>query len=80
MCIRDRLPDDEGSKLNACVDETFRFWRDGQSQKLTQLLFCDLSTPKTDGTFDAYNDVKNKLMAKEMCIRDRGRTAPIPKR
>src|SRR5699024_2209319 len=45
------LPDDPGSKVNACVEEIYRHWEDGKEKKLTQLVFCDLSTPKTDGTF-----------------------------
>lgn len=62
--MNELLPDNEGSKLNACVDEVFRFWENGKAEKHTQLLFCDLSTPKNDGTFDVYNDVKNKLLAR----------------
>lgn len=58
------LPDDPGSKVNACVGEIYRFWRDNQEKKLTQLVFCDLSTPKTDGTFSVYNDIRDKLIAK----------------
>lgn len=58
------LPDEQESKVNACVEEVYRFWEEGKEQKLTQLLFCDLSTPKIDGSFSVYNDVKNKLIAK----------------
>lgn len=58
------LPDEPGSKVNACVNEVYRFWVEGKEQKLTQLLFCDLSTPKNDGTFSVYNDVRDKLVAK----------------
>ncbi len=58
------LPDEPESKVNACVNEVYRFWEEGKEQKLTQLLFCDLSTPKNDGTFSVYNDVRDKLVAK----------------
>jgi len=57
------LPDHEESKVNACVDNIFRFWRDHRDKKLTQLVFCDLSTPKNDGNFNVYDDVRKKLMA-----------------
>lgn len=58
------LPDEPESKVNACVNEVYRFWEEGKEKKLTQLLFCDLSTPKNDGTFSVYNDVRDKLIAK----------------
>ena len=58
------LPDDPGSKVNACVEEIYRHWEEGKEKKLTQLVFCDLSTPKTDGTFSVYNDIRDKLLAK----------------
>ncbi len=58
------LPDEPESKVNVCVNEVYRFWEEGKEQKLTQLLFCDLSTPKNDGTFSVYNDVRDKLIAK----------------
>ncbi len=58
------LPDEPESKINACVEEVYRFWDEGREKKLTQLLFCDLSTPKADGTFSVYNDVRDKLVAK----------------
>ena len=58
------LPDEPESKVNACVDKVYRFWEEGKEQKLTQLLFCDLSTPKNDGTFSVYNDVRDKLIAR----------------
>lgn len=58
------LPDEPESKVNACVEEVYRFWEEGRKEKLTQLLFCDLSTPKKDGTFSVYNDVREKLIAK----------------
>lgn len=49
---------------NACVEEVYNFWEQGQEKRLTQLVFCDLSTPKTDGSFSVYNDVRDKLIAK----------------
>ncbi len=58
------LPDDPNSKLNACVDNVFRIWQDGTPDKLTQLLFCDMSTPKSDGTFNVYDDIRTKLEAR----------------
>ena len=58
------LPDEPESKVNACVEEVWKFWENGKEKKLTQLVFCDLSTPKNDGTFSVYNDVRKKLMAK----------------
>ena len=57
------LPDDPDSKLNACVRNVLRIWEEGKADKLTQLLFCDLSTPKSDGTFNVYDDIKAKLVA-----------------
>ena len=57
------LPDDPNSKLNACVNNIFRIWQDGRADKLTQLVFCDLSTPKNDATFNVYDDIKKKLIA-----------------
>ena len=57
------LPDDPASKLNACVRNVLQIWEDGREQKLTQLLFCDLSTPKNDGQFNVYDDIKTKLQA-----------------
>ena len=56
------LPDDPNSKLNACVRNVLRIYEEGQSEKLTQLLFCDLSTPKNDGTFNVYDDIRAKLI------------------
>ena len=58
------LPDEPGSKINVCVEEVYKFWTEGREKKLTQLLFCDLSTPKNDGTFSVYNDIRDKLIAK----------------
>ena len=57
------LPDDPASKLNACVRNVLQIWEDGREQKLTQLLFCDLSTPKNDGQFNVYDDIRKKLVA-----------------
>ena len=57
------LPDDPDSKLNACVWNVLRIWEEGKADKLTQLLFCDLSTPKGDGTFNVYEDIRDKLLA-----------------
>ena len=57
------LPDDPGSKVNACVENVLRIWEEGKENKLTQLLFCDLSTPKNDGSFNIYDDIKGKLLA-----------------
>ena len=57
------LPDDPGSKLNVCVRNVLKIWEEGKEQKLTQLLFCDLSTPKNDGNFNVYDDIRKKLIA-----------------
>ena len=57
------LPDDPNSKLNVCVRNMLRIWEEGKDQKLTQLLFCDLSTPKNDGSFNVYDDIRKKLVA-----------------
>ncbi|MCD8225401.1 MAG: SNF2-related protein [Clostridiales bacterium] len=57
------LPDDPNSKLNACVNNVLRIWEEGKEKKLTQLLFCDLSTPKKDGSFNVYDDIRSKLIA-----------------
>lgn len=56
------LPDDSGSKVNACVSNVLRIWEEGKEERLTQLLFCDLSTPKNDGTFNVYDDIRSKLI------------------
>lgn len=58
------LPDFEGSKLNACVNEMFNTWEKGKEKRLTQLFFCDLSTPKNDGNFSVYDDIRKKLIEK----------------
>ena len=57
------LPDDPNSKLNVCVQNVLKIWEEGKEQKLTQLLFCDLSTPKNDGNFNVYEDIRKKLIA-----------------
>ena len=57
------LPDDPNSKLNVCVRNVLKIWEEGKDQKLTQLLFCDLSTPKNDGNFNVYDDIRKKLVA-----------------
>ena len=57
------LPDDPDSKLNVCVRNVLKIWEEGKDQKLTQLLFCDLSTPKNDGNFNVYEDIRKKLVA-----------------
>jgi len=62
--MNELLPDYPDSKVNACVEEVYQFWEQGREKRLTQLLFCDLSTPKTDGSFSVYNDVRDKLIAK----------------
>lgn len=60
--INDMLPDFEGSKINACVDNIYRIWEENADKKSAQLVFCDLSTPKNDGTFSVYNDIRKKLI------------------
>lgn len=58
------LPDDPNSKVNACVDNVYRIWEEYADTKATQLVFCDLSTPKNDGTFNVYDDIREKLIAR----------------
>ena len=58
------LPDDPNSKVNACIDNVYRIWKEYADTKATQLVFCDLSTPKNDGTFNIYDDVREKLVAR----------------
>ena len=58
------LPDDPNSKVNACVDNVYRIWEEHADTKATQLVFCDLSTPKNDGTFNVYDDIREKLIAR----------------
>ena len=60
--LNDMLLDAGESKVNACVENAFQVWEDGKDTQATQLIFCDLSTPKTDGTFNVYDDVRNKLV------------------
>ena len=60
--LNDMLPDFEGSKINACVDNIYRIWKENADKKSAQLVFCDLSTPKNDGTFSVYNDIRKKLI------------------
>ena len=62
--INDMLPDNETSKAATCVEKAFEIWEQTKGQKSTQLIFCDLSTPKGDGTFNVYDDIKNKLVEK----------------
>ena len=58
------LPDDPNSKVNACIDNMYRIWEEHADTKATQLIFCDLSTPKNDGTFNVYDDIREKLIAR----------------
>ena len=60
--LNDMLPDFEGSKINACVDNIYRIWKENADKKSAQLVFCDFSTPKNDGTFSVYNDIRKKLI------------------
>ena len=60
--LNDMLPDAGESKVNACVENAFQVWEDGKDTQATQLIFCDLSTPKNEGTFNVYDDVRNKLV------------------
>lgn len=60
--INDMLPDEEDNKVNRCVENAFEIWKETAPQKSTQLIFCDLSTPKNDGTFNVYDDVREKLV------------------
>ena len=62
--INDMLPDEENSKATTCVDKAFEIWGHTKEQKSAQLIFCDLSTPKGDGTFNVYEDIRDKLIAK----------------
>ena len=57
------LPDEPGSKVNACMENILRIYKEGDAQKLTQLVFCDLSTPHGDGSFNVYDDIRDKLVA-----------------
>lgn len=60
--LNEMLPDFEGSKINACIDNVYRIWNENSDKKSAQLIFCDLSTPKNDGTFSVYNDIRKKLI------------------
>ena len=62
--LNELLPDAEKSKVNTCVENAFQVWEEGKADRTTQLIFCDLSTPKGDGTFNVYDDVRNKLTEK----------------
>ena len=62
--INDMLPDDDNSKATTCVNKAFEIWEETKEQKSAQLIFCDLSTPKGDGTFNVYEDIRDKLIAK----------------
>ena len=62
--INDMLPDYEDSKINRCVENTFSIWEETKEQLSTQLIFCDLSTPKNDGSFNVYDDIREKLVTK----------------
>ena len=62
--LNELLPDAEKSKVNTCVENAFQVWDEGKADRTTQLIFCDLSTPKGDGTFNVYDDVRNKLVAR----------------
>ncbi|MCI5655048.1 MAG: LPD25 domain-containing protein [Candidatus Pseudoruminococcus sp.] len=62
--INPDLPDEPGTKVNACVDNVFRIWNETKEEKSTQLIFCDYSTPKKDGSFNVYDDIKRKLISK----------------
>ncbi len=76
------LPDDEGSKVSACADNVYRYWEEHQEQRLTQLVFCDLSIPKQDGSFNVYDELRRKLMEwkKVFLLRKSPTfTTPIPK-
>ena len=62
--ISENLLDHEGSKVNACISQIFQIWKSGAEKRLTQLVFCDISTPKNDGSFNVYDDIRTKLIAK----------------
>lgn len=62
--INPLLPDEDGTKVNVCVDNVYKIWDETKEDKLTQLVFCDFSTPKADGSFNLYDDVKEKLIAR----------------
>ena len=60
--LNELLPDAEKSKVNTCVENAFQVWDEGKTDRTTQLIFCDLSTPKGDGSFNVYDDVREKLV------------------
>ena len=62
--VNELLPDDPGSKVSVCAEKSYEIWKDTAAQKSAQIIFCDLSTPKGDGSFNVYDDLKQKLMAK----------------
>ena len=62
--VNELLPDDPGSKVSVCAEKSYEIWKDTAAQKSTQIIFCDLSTPKGDGSFNVYDDLKQKLIAK----------------
>ena len=62
--LNELLPDDETSKVNTCVKNAYQVWEEGKADRTTQLIFCDLSTPKGDGSFNVYDDVREKLVAR----------------
>lgn len=62
--VNELLPDDPGSKVSVCAEKSYEIWKDTATQKSAQIIFCDLSTPKGDGSFNVYDDLKQKLMAK----------------
>ena len=62
--MNDMLPDDPNSKVNECVKNVYKIWEDTAPEKSTQLIFCDQSTPKNDGSFNVYDDIKDKLISK----------------
>lgn len=62
--VNELLPDDPGSKVSVCAEKSYEIWKDTAAQKSAQIIFCDLSTPKGDGSFNVYDDLKRKLMAK----------------
>ena len=62
--LNELLPDAEKSKVNTCVENAFQVWDEGKTDRTTQLIFCDLSTPKGDGSFNVYDDVREKLVSR----------------
>ena len=62
--ISENLPDHEGSKVNACISNIYRIWDESREKRSAQLVFCDISTPKNDGSFNVYDDIRTKLIAK----------------